>query len=577
MNVIISCGICTFLLVALYLPCFAQPSPPANERDRLTPDDLLAGKFTLEGPVHNGYFMPVGSYAAAKHKLFATLIVPETKVWPFGNFPGVSVQIFRSGDRLIPVTRDIIRADNEKNRSNIIFSPGRVWSEPGDKGLSRASFPFTLTHRIWNRSHSGLATFLFDDSVVSPMVFQIVQENSPGLKFDAWGRLPIRLVHKKIDDLERVTAEYEREMGDRLNVRPFEELAAKYGNAGKKVITRWPESENQSVSGLFVDGILYVRDCQTRFGPYPYCDEMRHGVYSLTKSLGALVAMLRLAQKFGDQVFDLRIKDYVKVSAVHDGWDKVTFADALNMITGVGDAPADSDIVITDSFPPYNQFMAQPSAKEKLAVAFTSKNYPWGPGEIIRYRSMDTFILASAMDGYLKSQEGPAANIWDMVLGEVLRPIGVFHAPMIHTIEPDGSRGIPILGEGFYPTYHDIVKIALLLHNDGRHRNKQLLSTKKLREALYQTEIRGKQLPAGSHISASSYHMSFWHVPIQLQNCRTNVPRMSGWGGNTVLLLSSGIVGFVVQDGGVSRNKPLIAAATLLRPECHKVDPGANF
>ncbi|MCP4978967.1 MAG: beta-lactamase family protein [Gammaproteobacteria bacterium] len=523
----------------------------------------------MEGPVHNAYFMPVGPYATAKHKLSATLTVPETKVWPFGKFPGVSVQIFSGGDRLIPVTRDIISADNEKNRSHIIFSPGRVWSEPGDKGLSRASFPFTLTHRIWNRSHSGLATFVFDDSVVSPMVFQIVQENSPGVKFDAWGRLPITLVPGKIDDLERVTAEYEREMDDRLPVRPFEELAAKYGNAGKEVIKHWSKSENESMSGLLVDGVLYVRDCQTRFGHYPYCDEMRHGVYSLTKSLGALVAMLRLAQKFGDQVFNLRIKDYVNVSATHDGWNKVTFADTLNMTTGIGDAPADSDIVITDSFPPYNQFMAQPSAKEKLTVAFTSKNYPWGPGQVIRYRSMDTFILAAAMDGYLKSQEGPTANIWDMVLEEVLRPIGVFHAPMIHTIEPDGSRGIPILGEGLYPTYHDIAKISLLLQNDGKHRNKQLLSAKKLREALYQTEIRGKPIPASSHISASSYHLSFWQVPIQLQNCRIIVPRMSGWGGNTVLLLPSGAVAFIVQDGGVSRNKPLIAAATLLRPECH--------
>jgi CubicO group peptidase (beta-lactamase class C family) len=559
-----------FLFVAICLPCFAQSPSPGNERDRLTHDEILADEFTLEGPVHNGYFMPVGSFAAAKHDLSATLIIPETEGWSREALPGVRVQIFRSGNRLIPVTRDIIRSNNVKNRSNIIFSPGLVWSEPGDKGLSRASFPFTLTSRTWNRSHSGLATFLFDDSMVSPMVFQIVQENSPGFKFDAWERLPITLLRHEIEIRDRVENEYDREMEERLPVRLLKELAGNFGNAGQAVLKHWPDSENVSVSGLLVDGVLYARDCQTRFGPYPFCDEMRHGVYSMTKSLGALVAMLRLAQKFGDQVFDLKIKDYVNVSAAHDGWDNVTFADALNMTTGIGSAPADSIIVITESYPPYNKFMAQSSAKEKLAVAFTSKNYPWGPGQVLRYSSMDTFVLAAAMDSYLKLKVGPDANIWDMVLEEVLRPIGVLHAPMIHTIEPDGGRGIPILGEGLYPTYQDIAKISLLLQEDGHFQNQQLLSASKLREALYQTEIRGTPLPEGSHIPATSYHMSFWHVPIQLQKCRITVPRMSGYGGNAVLLLPSGIVAFIVQDGGsgLFRDKPLVAAATLLRSEC---------
>ena len=64
---------------------------------------------------------------------------------------------------------------------------------------------------------------------------------------------------------------------------------------------------------------------------------MRHGVFSVTKSLGAALALLRLAQKYGDGVFDLKIKDYVTVTAAHDGWERVTFGDALNMATGIGD------------------------------------------------------------------------------------------------------------------------------------------------------------------------------------------------------------------------------------------------
>jgi CubicO group peptidase (beta-lactamase class C family) len=64
---------------------------------------------------------------------------------------------------------------------------------------------------------------------------------------------------------------------------------------------------------------------------------MRHQVFSVSKSLGAALTLLRLAQTYGDRVFDLKIKDYVRVTAFHDGWERVTFADALNMATGIGD------------------------------------------------------------------------------------------------------------------------------------------------------------------------------------------------------------------------------------------------
>lgn len=47
-------------------------------------------------------------------------------------------------------------------------------------------------------------------------------------------------------------------------------------------------------------------------------------------------------------------------------------------------------------------------------------DYPWGPGEVARYDSISTFILSASMDAFLKSKEGPDADIWEMVLTEVL-------------------------------------------------------------------------------------------------------------------------------------------------------------
>ena len=44
------------------------------------------------------------------------------------------------------------------------------------------------------------------------------------------------------------------------------------------------------------------------------------------------------------------------------------------------------------------------------------------------------------MDRFLKSKEGPAADIWSMLQREVYAPIGIHQAPTNRTIETDGSE-----------------------------------------------------------------------------------------------------------------------------------------
>jgi hypothetical protein len=101
------------------------------------------------------------------------------------------------------------------------------------------------------------------------------------------------------------------------------------------------------------------------------------------------------------------------------------------------------------------------------------------------------------------------------------------------------------LGEGIHPTYDDIAKIALLLQNGGRFRGGQLLSAKKTREALYRTEIEGLPFPPGiQRFEGFSYHMSLWHLPIDVGECTINAAKMSGYGRNTVLFLPSGAIAF---------------------------------
>ena len=275
--------------------------------------------------------------------------------------------------------------------------------------------------------------------------------------------------------------------------------------------------EDISANGLIIDGVVYLRGCNTRYGPYPYCRDMRHGVFSVTKSLGAAVALLRLAQKYGDEVFDLKIKDYLTVTAGHDGWERVTFGDALNMATGIGDLAPErepNDPLADENKPKMFKWERARTAKEKLDVSFSYGKYSWGPGEVLRYNSTHTFVLAAAMDSFLKRRAGPNAHLWDMVVSEVFQPIGISHAPMMHTVEADGGRGIPLLAVGLYPTIDDIAKLTTLLQNGGRYQDRQLLSAAKLAEALDKSSAVGLPIGEKNRFGDVRYHLSFWSVPV---------------------------------------------------------------
>jgi hypothetical protein len=113
-------------------------------------------------------------------------------------FPGVALSFFTEGSDLVPVTQDVIRSGSTtRGRSywDIIVQPGRVWSEPGDDGWSRASFPVALMHSIEGETHNGVATFLYKGRELTSLQFQVVQQTSPYYiedYFTAWRRAPVR-------------------------------------------------------------------------------------------------------------------------------------------------------------------------------------------------------------------------------------------------------------------------------------------------------------------------------------------------------------------------------------------------
>jgi hypothetical protein len=554
-----------------------------DQRGSLTADELLSSTSSAPSPVHNNYFTALGDYTSALHAFEGELSVPEFATaislppdsgYPaeWAVFPGFTADFFTYKDYLVPVQQGILPANGVNSVYRVILSPGKIWSEPGDNGFSRAAFPFVLAFPNTSDTYNGLATFLFDDQQVSSFRFQVVQETA-GNAFELWGQSPMVYQPAAVPNLSQLQAQFESELHAMLPVQPWQALEAQYPNVLLDQFSGSAYPLHNSASGIFMEDTVYLQTCQTRYGPFPYCEYMRHGSFSLSKSLGSALTMLWLAEKYGPEVFELRIIDYVEIDAEHDGWDQVTFGDALNQATGIGDAVpkqiwpnpilADED---GENDPKFASFVSTNSRAEKASVCSSYGNHPWGPGEVVRYNSCNTYFLSIAMNNYLKSVEDSQADLWEMLTAEVFQPLGIGSMPIQRTIEPDGSQGVPILAWGMYPTYQDAMKIAQLLLKHGQHNGQQLLHPEQTAEIIHIAPDTG--LPSGefSKYGQGSYYMSLWAVPYKTDDeTLYQIPYMSGWGGNRVIFTPNGLVCFRFTDSHDYDPLPLITASESIR------------
>jgi CubicO group peptidase (beta-lactamase class C family) len=301
----------------------------------------------------------------------------------------------------------------------------------------------------------------------------------------------------------------------------------------------------------------------------PWCERARFGVWSATKSLVNEVALLRLAQKYGPSVFSERLVDYVPQAAAFPGWDRVRFGDAANMATGLGNGSTNRNPnnILDGALEKYAPWYEARSEDEKIrAVLAGSQPFPWGPGQVARYRDQDMFMLGVAMDNYVKRKEGAGTGVWGMLSKEVFEPIGIHDAPINRTLESPGRDGQPLMAFGFYPTIGDIVRIARLYQSMGAHRGRQLLYAPQIRAIFSSGNSPG--LPTGqvSRSGESYYFNAFWKAPYSMgSRCKGYYPQMEGWGGTVIALFPDRITGIRIakvwdDDGGIASETAGIAA-----------------
>jgi hypothetical protein len=219
------------------------------------------------------------------------------------HLPPFSFEFVQDGGYLIPAQQGLVYTGHPV--WNYIVGPGRVWKQSDDSGYSRASFPFALVERNQNCVHNGAMTFLFSNSRtpnVSKVRYQITQETCGYSKFNLWGQVSATYSPHTVANAAALKAEHAEEIANRLPTRPLSALTTDFPGSGinpAALVSDHRYPADITFYGLLVNGVNYVSGCQTRFGEYAFCSEMRVPSYSTAKSAFNSVAMMRLGQLYG--------------------------------------------------------------------------------------------------------------------------------------------------------------------------------------------------------------------------------------------------------------------------------------
>lgn len=561
------------------------PDAPVDDRDGFAlpvnaaaPTQSFEGTLTLSEPALGGGSQILRNdfgYDAANNS-------------PWRHLASFSLQFVQNGSYLIPVQQGLVITGSEA--WNYIVGPGRVWRETTDNGYMRASFPFALIERNQNCVHNGEMTFLFNrekSANISKVRYQITQETCLYFKLNMWGQLAATYTPGSVADDQAVENAEAAEVANRLPTKPFSALATDYPGSGIN-LANFTQSFKSPVDittyGLLINGVHYVSTCQTRYGAYAFCDNMRLPSYSTAKSSFAGLAMMWLGQQYGSSVYGRLIRNYIPQYVDGGDWANVTFNNAADMATGnYISARNQAD----ESSSQEEAFLTAEPYSTKIADAFTPFRHKSVPGTTWVYQTHATFILAQAMNSYLQQQQGSGADIFNSIRDAVFKPLNMSQGSL-STLRTDNiGSGKPFGGYGLFFIQDDIAKIGRFLNNSGGAimtvggtNGTQVLDPVRLQESLFRTakpSALGVPVPdTGTPVVPNTfrYHNQFWAkymttTEFPQYRCNFWVPFMSGYGGISVLLLPNGATYYMFSDGNEFIWYAAVNEINKIAPLCH--------
>lgn len=500
---------------------------------------------------------------------------------PARRLPAFSIEFVQDGASLIPVKEGLVYSGDAI--WNYIVGPGRVWKQSDDSGYMRASFPFALVERNngWlDCMHNGEMSFLFSNTLspnISNVRYQVTQETCGKFKFDMWGVLPAKYTPYAISNSSSLKQDHAAEVANRILTKPFSSLATDFPNSGVNLaafIQDFQSAKDLTTYGLVIDGVNYVSDCQTRYGTYAFCGDMRFPSFSTSKSAFTAVAMMRLGQLYGTGVYRQLIRDYVPEYMSGGDWTNVTFDNTADMATG---NYISSGYMADNECPEEFSFYTAEAYRDKIYDSFRLFPHRAQPGTSWVYQTHANFIVAQAMNAYLQQKQGAGADIFNLVRDDVYIPLHLSKGGLT-TLRTDNSEaGKPMGGFGLFYIQDDIAKLATWLNaGNGMISDKPVLDPVRLRESLYRTPgVWG--LPARDINSTPTapdtvwYNNGFWGKKMTRDvfpqySCDFWVSYMGGSG--KILLMPNGAVFYVISDNGETTFTSAINETNKLVPFC---------
>jgi len=485
---------------------------------------------------------------------------------PLASLPEIKVALVQEGERLLPAKRGLVISEDPY--WDYILTPGRVWREPDDGEWIRAALPFALVEKNANCVHNGLLTFGFKaDGSITPAAWQIGSETCAYFQFDAWGVAPTAYAPGDIAEAAAIRSRDASERSSRLPLRPISALNAAYPDMDISAFGS-PEDiapSSMTLFGVVADGVHYVGGCETRYGPYPYCDDLVIPSYSFAKSLFGGLGLMRL-EKLYPGVMQESISDYVPVCAASESWNGVTFENTLDMATGHYNSvepEADENAAIDQDF-----FLVE-GQSEKIALACTQYPYREKAGQQWVYHTSDTFLLGTAMQAFLKAHEGPEADIYrDLLVDAIWKPLGL-SATLDETRRTNDAEAQPFTGWGLFMQRGDLARLLEFIgRENGQIDGVDMFAPVPFAAAL-QKDPSDRGLPAPA--APLGYNNGFWSFDIQTYgHCEAPVPIpfLSGFGGLAAALIPNGTSYYYVSDDGAYSWARAALATEKIAPFC---------
>ena len=476
-------------------------------------------------------------------------------------FPAITLDFISYQEELIPIQKEILVNSLQTEDSwNLIVGTGKVWHEEEDGDWCRASFPLTLTDSYIGQVRNCVATFVYKEDSISNIYLQCSQETADYNDHQVGNMramLPALFTPGTYSDSPTLIENRNRLKSNRLPVYPLSTIDSdnKIAEYFEKPIYT---NASTSLGAVVVDGNIYLQPPKTRHGLYPYPNEMRHAVYSVSKSMTGALALFYFAERYGAAIFNEMITDYVPALSHLQEWQGVTFSHTLNMVTSTEGGE--------DAARMYEIIVKARTAEEAINNIAGLGDKPGNPGELFSYASTNLFVLSYALQSYVEKKEGMAIMYWDLIHENVLIPLGADDFTLLCTVEAQGIKGIPLLAYGALPTLDNAAKIAMLFSNEGNYKGQQLLHKERCREALGREEWSGYS--TNHDYRGKTYRHSFWGTVVRTNGCDVNVTYMLGYGGNYVWFFPSGLIAIRFMDEYNLDFKDLVRGVENVRSSC---------